>query len=720
MRSPQILLAFVLFCQAVMAQVPPSSSSAVASDLATIRQRFVQSVLPHDPDQIKHLEALAEQYRTTLQPNGRWADIDYTNQDRANWKLRGHLDRALVMAEAARLKQQAGHPDSALENAVIEAIREWTERDYQNPNWWWNQIGVPQMLGETALVIPRLPQEQVDRITAIMQRSNWSRWTGANLTWGVTNEIVRGCLQGDFAAVAEGYQRMYQEIEIVAPGKEGIQPDYSFHQHGSQLYNGGYGLDFANDVGRFIAFSWGTRYQIPADRMAIFSSFLLDGEQWMVRGDVIDYSVVGREIVRPGKVIADRDWTRGPISPTGAAYGLPSVVAMLAALDTPRRQELRAFAQALRGDANAYGPAGNKQFWCSDFMTHRRNGFYTSVKMLSTRMQNAELVNSEGRNSVHLSDGVNLLYLSGDEYKDIFPAWDWTKLPGTTAIQGTLNTGERNPISVHGTTSFDGGVSDGQYGMAAMDLQRGDLTAKKAWFFFDDGYLCLGAGITLTGNTKLDVATDVNQPLLHGQVFTSASPEPIPEGTYHYHPARTFWAYHDHVGYLIAPGNNINLSLGNQTGRWSDIGAGSNAPVTVPVFNLWIDHGSLPHGGTYQYMVLPGASVAEMNQQTRKPELQVLSNTAAIQAAWNPRIRLAMIAFRTPGALKTPLGAVSVDHSCLLLVKKTPDGWKITASNPENVGLLLHVAINKHRVDINLPGGNLAGSSVAASLSMAD
>jgi chondroitin AC lyase len=182
-----------------------------------------------------------------------------------------------------------------------------------------------------------------------------------------------------------------------------------------------------------------------------------------------------------------------------------------------------AFSARLQRRENAAPFTGNKQFWCSDFMAHRRKGFYTSVKMLSDRMLNGEEVNHEGKKSQHLSDGVNLLYLTGDEYKDIFPVWDWTKLPGITAIQGTLEIGGKNPIHARGATAFAGGVSDGEYGMAAMDLARGNLTAKKAWFFFDDGYLCLGADIHLAGDVKHSVATDVNQTLLGGNVLTSQS-----------------------------------------------------------------------------------------------------------------------------------------------------------------------------------------------------
>ena len=30
-------------------------------------------------------------------------------------------------------------------------------------------------------------------------------------------------------------------------------------------------------------------------------------------------------------------------------------------------------------------------------------------------------------------DGCTFVYRSGDEYRDIFPVWDWSKVPGTTA-----------------------------------------------------------------------------------------------------------------------------------------------------------------------------------------------------------------------------------------------------------------------------------------------
>jgi chondroitin AC lyase len=533
----------------------------------------------------------------------------------------------------------------------------------------------------------------------------------------VINQITRGCLENNPHIVVEAYERMYEEIKVVGPAAEGIQQDYSFHQHGAQLHSGGYGLDFANDVGRFVSFAWGTSLQIPVDRMAILSAYLLDGEQWLIRGSIIDYSTVGREITRAGKAAVPGKIPGGPIAPAGPEYGLGNVIAMLAKEPTPRQKEFQAFAARLQGKPDVAELSGNKQFWCSDFMVHRRQSYYTSVKMLSTRMRNGEKVNSEGTKSQHLSDGVNLLYLTGDEYKDIFPVWDWTKLPGTTAIQGTLDTGESDPIATSGITTFDGGVSDGTYGMAAMDLERGKLSAQKAWFFFDNRYVALGADINLVGDQEHDVATDVNQPLLVGDVLTSQSRQPVTAGMQTYQSTKSLWIYHNHVGYIFPPGTKVSLSAGPQSGRWSDIGTGSNQPVTLPVFDLWIDHGRSPHDATYQYIVLPNFSADGFAMRASGSDLAVLSNSTSIQAVYSRSLRLFEAAFRKTGSMDTPIGRIEVDHSCFLMVRKNMGaGWKITASNPDNEPLTLTVTVNGKISVIQLPAANSAGSSISAEL----
>jgi len=689
------------------------------NELLLVRDRFVRSVLPVHAEDTAALIADVTPFRATLGADGNWPDIDYANTSRSTWTTCDHLQRVLRMAKLARYERNSGRVDAALEQQAKLALDWWTAHDYQNSNWWWNEIGVPELMGEIGnLLLPILSAEELRALDITMRRSDWrgNHWTGANLTWGLINQIARGLLQSDRAMVAEAYRQMGEGIRVVSAAEEGIQQDESFHQHGRQLYNGGYGLDFANDVGRFLSFAWGTRFEVPADRLAIYSAFLLDGEQWMIRGDVFDYSTVGREITRPGKVAAPHGAPGSPISPAAPEYSLGRVTQMLSAESLPRQREFQIFAVRLAGKPGIPELSGNRSFWLSDYMVHRRSGYMTSVKMLSSRMKNAEVVNSEGKQSVHLSDGVNLLYLTGDEYRDIFPVWDWTRLPGTTAIQGTLVTGERDPVGTIGQTSFDGSVSDGTYGLAAMDLKRGALSAQKAWFFFDDAYVALGAGITLTEDMQHAVATDVNQTLLDGDVLSSTASGPLAQGRHHIDAAPGTWIYHDHVGYLFPERTQLTLEAGPRTGSWSTIGTGPAQPVTRSIFDLWIQHGTAPRDAGYEYIVLPNISRGQLAARSRAPRLRILANAAELQSVYDPQPGLVEAVFRKAGTLRTPLGVLSVDQACLLLAARSAHGWKITASNPENQALTLTVQIDANSLTLSLPGGEAAGSSLTSQL----
>ena len=148
-------------------------------------------------------------------------------------------------------------------------------------------------------------------------------------------------------------------------------------------------------------------------------------------------------------------------------------------------------------------------------MTHHRPDYYASARMHSTRIANTDgPANSEGLLSHHLADGCFVLMRSGREYRDIYGVWDWQKIPGTTVRQEPELKGSPRRM---GTTDFVGGVSDGDYGLAACDFERNGLTAKKSWFFFDEGVVCLGAGISAAPGGA--VVTTLNQCNLDGDVL---------------------------------------------------------------------------------------------------------------------------------------------------------------------------------------------------------
>ena len=194
----------------------------------------------------------------------------------------------------------------------------------------------------------------------------------------------------------------------------------------------------------------------------ILSGYLLDGQQWLVRGPTFDPSACGREIVRRHAC---------------SSGGLAGAARHLAMLDLPRREELERFAARLDGRGEPL--EGHKHFWRSDLTVHHRPDLYVSVRVTSPRLVQSELVNSENLLGRHLADGVAYLMRRGDEYRNIFGVWDWKRLPGITVeLDGqppTLRNGQR------GENAFAGGVSDGRIGVTAMDFRRGSLQARKAW-----------------------------------------------------------------------------------------------------------------------------------------------------------------------------------------------------------------------------------------------
>ena len=136
---------------------------------------------------------------------------------------------------------------------------------------------------------------------------------------------------------------------------------------------------------------------------------------------------------------------------------------------------------------------GNKHFWRSDYTVHHRPTYFISLKLCSERTVGVETdVNSENLLGYFLPYGLTYIYRRGDEYEDIFPVWNWARLPGVTSpddipvIKGKFTQ----------EVAFVGGVSDGKYGLSAMEMDVRETTGKKSWFWFDKELVALGAGIT--------------------------------------------------------------------------------------------------------------------------------------------------------------------------------------------------------------------------------
>ena len=668
-----------------------SVTTDMSADLKAIQERLLASALSSRAD-----ADAAAKLRDSLRADGTWEDVDYADRDATRWGPAWHVGHILTMALAWRQPGSKLHGDAKLLDAVWKGYDWWTTHDPQCPNWWYNQIGVPRTLYRAMLLVePELSPERLAAGCKILERGKLGM-TGQNLVWVAEVTIARGCLNGDALTVFAAFDRIAREVKIT--GGEGIQVDGSFYQHGQQLYSGGYGYGFAVDTPYFAKLAAGTAFAFPAEKLDILAHYLLDGQQWMVRGPSFDHSARGREITRRG---------------AGSSSGMKRAVSDMLALAAPRRDEFEAFAARLNEDplSGKHPLLGNRHFWRVDYQAHHRQAFSASVRMTSKRLLQTEVVNHENLLGRHLSDGLTYLFRTGGEYTGIFPVWNWQKLPGTTAEQ---NGQTKTRGGARGEQTFAGGVSDGLYGLAAMDFARGGLKARKAWLFLDDGVLCLGAGITCDSDSP--VITTLNQCLQNGDVVTSSGPAAAdPKLT------DCRWVQHDGFGYIFPEPTAVELNVGPQQGSWRQINqAQSTQPVKLDVFDLGLNHGVKPSGASYAYLVQVGDQAATQAASAKLP-VSIVVNRPELQAAWQPSTKLAAVAFYQAGSLSLPTGlTLAVDQPCLMLYRDGDEGAKVAVSNPENQPLTVNVTVGTKQLKFDLPGGLEAGGTVVMDLAAED
>jgi chondroitin AC lyase len=645
------------------------------TDMETVRGRYLQEY--HATANAAAARALRDQ----LEADGRWPDIVYTSTATTNWPHVLHMERVGILARALTAPQSDAVGDATLRQAIGRALEYWFVNDFTNVNWWYNEIGIPRLLAPTLLMLgTELTPRELEQGVRILQRAR-IQGESQNLVWLTEINAQRGLLTGDSNLVAVAYARIAQEIRVVGYDGEGTQADWSFLQHRRCLYNHGYGTSFVIDGARIAALVAGTRYAVPADKVQLLTSLMLDGSQWMTRNRFADFGARGREFTR--------------VAQTTAGWMITAADHLLKA-DTGREAELEAVKLRASGNSAATPLVGNRMFWRGDMMTHHREAFYVSVRMYSSRLANTDFNGPENQFGHHLADGLTVIARRGNEFDTVYPAWNWQQLPGVTARQAPpLVAGA--PRRENGSNSFAGGVSNGRYGIAAFDFERDGLRAKKAWFFFDRGFVALAAGLTdLSGNPVRTTLNQVNRSLLM---------VPLTNGV-----------WHDNTAYLSLDNKTIEYQFTTTTGSWSQINLQQSAtPLSKNLFNAWIDHGTRPVLQTYAYWVEPGITADQARGSAAQPPVHIATNTAAAQTAWDPDRKTGGAVLYSAGSCTLAPGVqITADRAGLILIEATADSaWQVWYADPtQQLNGLVIVEVNGQPYHAQLPAGERAGSSV--------
>jgi hyaluronate lyase len=496
-------------------------------------------------------------------------------------------------------------------------------------NWWDWQIGTPQALLDTCVLIAP-PAELLDRVLAAVDHflpdprelyphRRVEESTGANRVDQCQVVAVRGVLGRSAAKLAAARDALPAAFSRVTEG-DGFHADGSFLQHRTVAYTGSYGVGLLGGAARLLALLAGSPWQVDDPALdLLFDTVERSYLPLLWAGRMLD-CVRGRAVVRPWTT--DRDAGNdcleallrlAEVAPAAYAARWRAAVKGWLVRDpdgsffvTPSIGRVAAGRALLRSAVSPAAEAtGHVQFPAMARVVHRRPGWAYAIAMADRRIAYYECGNGENERGFHTGDGMTYLYTDADPgqfTEGFWPAVDPYRLPGTTVDTTPLpdraggEWGDARPDTAPAVMA-----SRGDIGVVGMDLQGplSTLRARKAWFCLPDRVVALGAGIRCASGRPVETVVENRR----ASGF-SAGPG---------------WVHLSGVaGYRYTGEVRIERT------DW----------VTV-----WFDHGTDPSDATYHYEVLPGATA---ERTAADPGVEVVANTPTVQAIRHGRLLLAV------------------------------------------------------------------------------
>lgn len=634
------------------------------SDVEKIKTKLFNISLEGNYKQEYYTQESVENILVRLDSTGKWLDVNYLDKTNSRWLPVEHWTRILKLLLEYRNCHSEYFNNIDVKKAILSAMRWWIKEKPVSTNYWWNAVGIPILMGESFILMEKELDDSLKvqgvELMKVGVRPTYYEFSGPamgqNLLWIASAHLYASCIMNDLSGIKRAFDAVANEVVITE--KEGIQPDFSYYQHGPQNYAFGYGKGFSTTAVRFFYLAQHTMFQFPEEKIEIISHFLLDGQQWMTRYSYLEYTAMGREISR--KTI-DRN-------------NLLTALNWMKEIDPQRNDEYDAFHQRL-SDNRAVSPLiGNRYFWRSDLMIHQRKNYYFSLKGTSNRILNGESGNGENIKGFYQGNGTYYLIRSGKEYHEILPVWDWRKLPGLLCAQKVgpipLFDFGRNP-DARGNTSFVYGINDNMYGCFAYDYNKEGVKARRSWFLFDNEIVHLANSIE--GDSLYQ---SINQCKLNGNIWSNKSKNNTNEQM----------IFHDSVGYCINYNNfKVVRSCDKQNGNWKSINLSANAEsVSENIFSLGINLGTKVTEGSFYYAIVPGISLKEFKKYRLSDHIEILKNNNVIQAVYHKNIQQVQAIFFDRGLLKLPWNNLSIKmmKPGLVILKKNNDKLIIDYSQP--------------------------------------
>ncbi|PQV49461.1 chondroitin AC lyase [Jejuia pallidilutea] len=633
------------------------SQQFFALDLDKLKQNFKDFYLVekvNDTDVKELLEIMNADFSFT--------DIDYNMHRKSNWKPRTHLKRLIILARAFEDKNSKYYKLNTLAKQIVGGLNYWTSNNFYSDNWWHSEIGIPQSLGPTLIICQSIiPDSTITKALKIMDKSKIYR-TGQNKIWLSGNVFMRELIRGNQNKIITAANTIKSVVITSKPYEEGIQPDYSFHQHGPQPQFGNYGLHFAEDIIKWLFIFNTTEIAFSSEKVDLMRKLMFEGQQKVIYKGKYEILATGRQIF-PEMVNGEK--YRGPV----AKYELYKKIERIFNIFDTIQNPIKA-------------PLGYVHFRNSDYSLYRTNTFFSSVRMSSKRVIGAEAGNGENQMGYHLGDGTNLIYRRGDEYHEIYPVWNWRKLPGTTTVQDSTMSLTLTWDGYRNNSHFTGGLRNNNVGITAFKYRRDSLQANKSYFFVDNKIYALGSSIST--NRNFNVVTTINQCYKKSAVFMYKKKNKITS------------VWHDSIAYLSLTKQNLKVKQSEQTGNWKKVLTWhTDSLISKPIFNLEIEHGTKPKDKKYAYVSVVGVSKKDIKTIKKNQLAKIIGHSKALHAlSFNNGKTLAISAFKACEVKINNKQTLKIKSPCILSLNKLENGWSLNAVDATQQQALLSFEIN--------------------------
>ena len=598
-----------------------------------------------------------------------------------------------TMALGYSIKGSDIYHDPKLKDDILYALDYMHENYYKSKslhtytsnNWWDWEIGSAQSLVNILLLMEdTITQSQINKYllpinsyVVIPSRTMSNRVDLAYVS------ISSAALQNNYNRLIDSINLLNDTLPYVTKG-DGFYTDGSFIQHTVIAYTGSYGPIMLEALSKLVTATSGTVFEFSDEVIITQYRWAVDSFVPLMYKGAMMGLVRGRSIVRTTTDISlGLTAVQGMLrlteylSDPTLNYNLKSIIKEYYNYNqstyksglTPYDYEIL---MSIVNDKDVIARSNDeftKVFGKMDRSIAQFGNYAVGISMSSARIAKYEAINGENGKGWYTGEGMLYIYINTDDYRpDYWKYVNMYKLPGTTVSLATRQ--DKNIEASYTLTSctFVGGSYLDMNMVTAMNFKAdankigftSNLTGNKGYFVFENEIVCLGNGLSYSGNDNVETIIE-NRILDQTKTFSyngkvlSSKQSTLKDVNY---------MYIQGYGGIYMP-----------TKRDVILNRPSNG---VSFIELSINHGNNFTNETYEYVILPLKTSSETEAYSKNPNVQILVNDTNVSAVKDKKNNVTEYIFWKKGTYTIDGNSITVDNPCTVIITNN----KISLSDP--------------------------------------